>query len=73
MLVKQNQVFSVPAEAFTIGVSTTPYTLQYSADGVNFSDYKTQIPADEVVLIGIAPKFVHWRLNGASDNVIVKW
>lgn len=67
MKVSNENVFQIPfdKEKFTIGYSTSGYTLQYSADCVGWTSWEEATPANEVAMV-MASQNVFWRLK---DNV----
>ena len=43
--------FQVLSHAFSVSPSQNAYTLQYSADGIDWTDYDEEIPADETLVV----------------------
>ena len=43
--------FQVLSHSFSVSPSTYEYTLQYSADGVNWTNYPEPIPAEETLIV----------------------
>lgn len=67
------QPFQVLAHSVGIGPSEGAYTLQYSADGVNYTDYEEEIPANETLIINGFNKGCFFRLKGNSSTVVVNY
>lgn len=65
--------FQVLAHSFTVSPSSDGYTLQYSADGINYTSYTEAIPANETLICnGVAwGQFI--RLSGNTDTVIINF
>lgn len=42
--------FQVLSHSFSVSPSNVPYSLEYSADGLNWSSYEDEIPQDEVLI-----------------------
>lgn len=73
MIVKNEQVFSVPSGDFSISPSNEGYTLAYSVKGDVFTSYETPIPANENLVVTSFPKFLKYKLIGNASDVEVKW
>ena len=73
MIVKNEQVFSVPSGDFSISPSNEGYTLAYSVKGDVFTKYETPVPANENLVVTAFPKFLKYKLVGNASDVEVKW
>lgn len=73
MILKDEQVFSVPSGDFSISPSNEGYTLAYSVKGDVFTNYETPIPANENLVVTAFPKFLKYKLIGNASEVEVKW
>ena len=73
MIVKNEQVFSVPVGDFSISPSNEGYTLAYSVKGDVFTNYETSVPANENLVVTAFPKFLKYKLVGNASDVEVKW
>lgn len=73
MIVKNEQVFSVPSGDFSISPSNEGYTLAYSVKGDIFTSYETPVPANENLVVTAFPKFLKYKLVGNASEVEVKW
>lgn len=49
--IESNPSFQVLSHSFSVSPSSQEYTLQYSADGINWTDYEEAIPADENLVV----------------------
>lgn len=49
--IESNPSFQVLSHSFSVSPSSQEYTLQYSADGINWTDYEEAIPADENLIV----------------------
>lgn len=74
MKVKNEEVFQIPSDKkrFTIGYSTSGYTLQYSADCIGFTSWTAATPANEVAMVNGAQN-VFWRLSGNTGEVNIQY
>lgn len=70
--IKGEEPFQVPA-AHSCGISPSSegYTLQYSCDGVNYTDWEEATPANENAFIINFPKYAFFKLKGNNSDVIV--
>lgn len=60
--------FQVLSHAFSVSPSSQEYTLQYSADGINWTDYEETIPADETLIVNDCAYGQFIKLNGYVPN-----
>ena len=67
------KVFSILKERIMIGPSSSGYKLAYSADGVNFTEYKEATPADTNVVVNNIPEECYFKLLGNTDTVTIKY
>ena len=63
--------FQVLAHSFSVSPSSEGYTLQYSADGINWTDYETAVPADETLVVNDCAFGQYIKLSGNNSNVTV--
>lgn len=64
------QPFQVAAHSFSV-YSEDSYTLNYSADGVNYTAYDEATPAGETLIVNGVAKGMYFYLEGnASDATI---
>lgn len=74
MKIQTNKSFNVPAEGFAVSAPSAPYTLQYSADGVTFSDYEETIPANEVLFVSGLPKNAIYKLkSNTTEDLYIQY
>ena len=73
MRIKVNgeDAFQVLAHSFGVSPSSEGYTLQYSADGINYTDWAEATPANENLFVINVPKFSFFKLDGNSSDVTV--
>jgi len=74
--INREEAFSCASGAIAVGHTTAGYTLQYSTDGVNFTDFKVNgvvkpIPADEDLFIPHAIVGTFWKLKNNADTGVV--
>ena len=70
VIVTDEVPFKVLNTSCTIGYSNG-YTLAYSADGVNFTQYGEATPADEVNVVNGLTRYSWLKLVGNSGDVVV--
>lgn len=63
--------FQVLSHSFTVSPSESGYTLQYSADGISYTDYEKATPAGEVLIVNGVARGQYIRLKGNTSNVSV--
>lgn len=73
MLINSEKIFGIPTNAFAVGYSTSGYTLEYSADGENFTAWDKPTPANEVLVVTGVPKGLSFRLKDNTDDVYIQY
>ena len=63
--------FKVAKNQFIVGPSANGYTLAYSADGVNFTEYTEATPAGENLIVNGVPQYAWCKLVGNEGEVDV--
>ena len=63
--------FKVLKDQFMVGPSASGYTLAYSADGVNFTNYTEATPANENLIVNGFMMYGWAKLVGNSGEVEV--
>lgn len=73
MRIKVNgeDAFQVLAHSFGVSPSSEGYTLQYSADGITYTDWEEATPANENLFVINVPKYTFFKLDGNSSDVII--
>lgn len=71
IIVSDEQVFKVAKNQVAIGPSASGYTLAYSADGVNFTEYSTATPASENLIVNGVVQYSYLKLVGNEGEVVV--
>lgn len=67
------EAFQVLAHSFSVSPSSEGYTLAYSADGVNFTQYTEDTPADETLFVVDVPKGAFFKLVGNASEVVINY
>lgn len=65
------EIFAASTEHMVISPSESGYTLAYSEDGVKFSLYEEDTPADEVLVLRCVPVGTILKLSGNTSEVKV--
>lgn len=66
-VINGEQQFQVPAHSFSVGF-TAGYTLQYSADGKDFTAWSAATPANEVLVVNGVGKDMWFKLSGNTTT-----
>lgn len=67
--VNGDDAFQVLSHSFSVGKTSNSYTLQYSANGIDWSSYDEEIPADETLIVNNCAFEQYIRLSGNTDTV----
>ena len=67
------QPFQILAHSFAVSHAETPYTLEYSADGLNYTEWEEATPAFETLFVVDIPKSTYFRLKGNTGNVVITY
>ena len=68
------QAFQVEASIFAIGPSESGYTLNYSADGVNYIPWDDATLPEKTQVVANAALGMYFKLvDNTSENVTVTW
>ena len=69
--VQGEQPFQVMAHSFSCSPSEEGYTLNYSADGIDYTAYTEETPANEVLVVNGVAKNMFFKLVGNNSEVNV--
>lgn len=69
--VQGEKSFKVLTDQMLIGPSESGYTLAYSADNENFTEYDEATPANENCIVNGAVRYSYWKLVGNTGEVTV--
>ena len=69
--IKDEAVFQVEESNFAISPSTTGYTLNYSADGVNFTPWTDGTLAEVTQVVACAARGMYYKLVGNVGDVVI--
>ena len=68
------QAFQVGAHTFAIGPSLSGYTLNYSADGVNYTPWDEGTLPEKTQVVANAALGMYFKLvDNTTDNIAVTW
>lgn len=65
--------FSVLAHSFSVGHSSSGYTLLYSAGDDNFTAWTAATPSNETLIVNGVAKGMNFILSGNTDEVIITY
>ena len=64
--------FSVLAHSFSV-YSDDAYTLNYSADGINFTAWDAATPAGETLIVNGVAKGMYFYLEGNTTDAVITY
>ena len=67
------EAFQVEAHSFAVSPSSEGYTLNYSADGVNFTPWGEATPADENLSVTNFARGMYFKLVGNASEVTITY
>lgn len=73
MIISGEQPFSVLGHSFMVSPSKEQYTLSYSANGVDYTDYEEATPANENLSVYDIPSSCYFKLKGNKSDVVVSY
>lgn len=65
--------FQVLAHSFSLSPSTEGYTLAYSADGINYTNYSEAVPANETLIVNGIAKAMYFKCVGNQTNLVLTY
>ena len=65
--------FQVLAHSWAASPSAEGYTLNYSADGINYTAYTEETPANEVLIVNGVAKNMWFKLAGNNSEVTITY
>lgn len=65
--------FQVLAHSFAVSYAESSYTLEYSADGYDYTEWEESTPANEVLFVVDIPKDAYFRLKGNTGDVVITY
>lgn len=67
------QPFQVLATSFAVSPSAEGYTLNYSANGVEYTAWEEATPANEVLVVNGVAKLMYFKLVGNASDVDINY
>lgn len=71
--IQGENAFQILSHSFAVSPSTNGYTLQYSANGEEFTDWEEATPANETLVVNGLAKFMFFKLKGNSGYVDIQY
>ena len=71
--IKGEQPFQILAHSFAISPSSEGYTLNYSANGVEYTAWEEATPANEVLVVNGVAKLMYFKLVGNASDVEINF
>ena len=67
------QPFQVLATSFAVSPSAEGYTLNYSANGVEYAAWEEATPSNEVLVVNCVAKLMYFKLVGNASDVDINY
>ena len=67
------QPFQILATSFAISPSAEGYTLNYSANGVEYTAWEEATPANEVLVVNGVAKLMYFKLVGNASELDINY
>lgn len=71
--VKGEQPFQILAHSFAVTPSSEGYTLNYSANGEEYTAWEEATPANEVLVVNGVAKLMYFKLVGNQSDVEINF
>ena len=71
--IKGEQPFQILAHSFAVTPSAEGYTLNYSANGVEYTAWEEATPANEVLVVNGVAKLMYFKLVGNASDVEINF
>lgn len=71
--IRGEEAFQIMAHSFIVSPSNEGYTLEYSADGQEWTAWEEETPKDEVLNVYGNGMGAFFRLKGNNSEVIVRY
>ena len=72
-MINGEEPFSVLAHSFSVGQSSSGYTLLYSAGDNKFTAWTAATPSNETLIVNGVAKGMIFKLSGNTDTVLIKY
>ena len=74
ILISKDEIFRSYGKSMAVASTFEGYTLQYSVDGENWTQYAEQIPAGENLIVNDLVQGIYLQLVGnVNDNLIIRF
>ena len=71
--VNGSEPFQINAHSFAVSPSNESYTLAYSADGEEFTNYSEETPSGQTLFVNGVPKSCFFKLVNNQSEVTVTY
>ena len=71
--IKGEQPFQILAHSFAVTPSAEGYTLNYSANGVEYTAWEEATPANETLVVNGVAKLMYFKLVGNASDVEINF
>lgn len=71
--IKGEQPFQILAHSFAVSPSAEGYTLNYSANGEEYTAWEEATPANEVLVVNGVAKLMYFKLVGNQSDVEINF
>ena len=74
ILISGEEVFRCYGKTMAVAATSADYTLRFSVDGENWTDYAETIPAGENLIVNDLVQGIYLQLSGnTNDNLIIRF
>ena len=71
--IKGEQPFQILAHSFAVSPSAEGYTLNYSANGEEYTAWEEATPANDVLVVNGVAKLMYFKLVGNQSDVEINF
>lgn len=72
-IITGEQPFQILAHSFSVSPSTEGYTLNYSANGTDYTAWTEATPANETLVVNSIAKSMWFKLSGNNSEVSITY
>lgn len=74
IVISKDEIFRSYGKSMAVAATFEGYTLKYSVDGENWSQYQQSIPANENLIVHDLVQGIYLQLAGnVNDNLIIRF
>lgn len=65
--------FQILSHSFSVSPSESGYTLQYSANGIDYTDWSSSTPANDTLIVNGVAKGMFFKLKDNTSEVDIQF